>query len=498
MSTVSTGGKLARVTRQRMTLALIGANLVGGAIVWVFLSYVLPTTHGFAPAWVNDVAFGVYMPVAMAVGWWLGVRDAAELRAWMAAERPPSPSERELALRTPWRLAKIHAALWAGALVIFAAVNATVSARAGWTVAFTTLLAGVMTSTIAYLLSEQLMRPIVRSVLSYEELEKPEVPGVRARILLTWSMGTGVPLIGILLVGLQALTGTGFSTDRLAATVGFLALVALIVGMSALWIAARSIAEPLATLRQALDRVRAGDVSVSVPVDDSSEVGLLQAGFNQMVAGLRERERLQDLFGRHVGEDVARQALEGGVRLGGEKREAAVLFVDIVGSTSLAESRTPEEIVDLLNRFFAVVVETIAGHGGWINKFEGDAALCIFGAPLDLPDAAGCALAAGRTLRDRLMTEVPELGVGIGLSAGEVVAGNVGAAQRYEYTVIGGPVNEAARLTELAKTTGSGVAASEAIVRRAGTDEARHWRVGEPVHLRGFAEPTRLALPLAA
>ena len=481
-----------------MTLALIGANLVGGAIVWVFLNYVLPTTHGFAPAWVNDVAFGVYMPVAIAVGWWLGVRDAAELRAWMEAERPPSPSERELALRTPWRLAKIHAALWAGALVIFSAVNATVSARAGWTVAFTTLLAGVMTSTIAYLLSEQLMRPIVRRVLSYEELEKPEVPGVRARILLTWSMGTGVPLIGILLVGLQALTGTGFSTDRLAATVGFLALVALIVGMCALWIAARSIAEPLATLRQALERVGVGDVSVSVPVDDSSEVGLLQAGFNSMVAGLRERERLQDLFGRHVGEDVARQALEGGVRLGGEKREAAVLFVDIVGSTRLTESRTAEEIVDLLNRFFAVVVETIAGHGGWINKFEGDAALCIFGAPLDLPDAAGCALAAGRTLRDRLTAEVPELSVGIGLSGGEVVAGNVGAAQRYEYTVIGGPVNEAARLTELAKTTGSGIAASEAIVRRAGADEARHWHLGEPVHLRGFAEPTRLALPLAA
>ena len=486
------------MTRRRITLALTAANLIGGATVWIFLSYVLPTRHGFAPAWVNDLAFGVYMPIAIGIGWWVGVRDGAALRQWLETDRPPTASERRLALGTPRRLAQIHAVLWAGALVMFATINATVSARAGWTVAFTLLLAGVMTTTIAYLLSEQLMRPTVRRVLAFEELEKPEVPGVRARIVLTWALGTGVPLIGILLVGLQALTGKGFTTDRLAATVGFLALVALTVGIAALWIAARSIAEPLATLRQALDRVRAGDVSVSVPVDDGSEVGLLQAGFNQMVAGLRERERLQDLFGRHVGEDVARQALEGGVRLGGEKREAAVLFVDIIGSTRMIESRTPEEVVELLNRFFAVVVETVADHSGWINKFEGDAALCIFGTPLELADPAGCALAAGRTLGERLAAEVPELRVGIGLSAGEVVAGNVGAAERYEYTVIGAPVNEAARLTELAKTTESGVAASEAILRRAGAVEARRWRLGEPVQLRGFAEPTRLALPVAA
>src|SRR5207302_1296345 len=100
--------------------------------------------------------------------------------------------------------------------------------------------------------------------------------------------------------------------------------------------------------------------------------------FNRMAVGLRERERLRDLFGRHVGEDVARHALESGVQLGGELRQAGILFVDVVGSTAMALELPPHEVVDRLNRFFAIVLETVAARGGWLNKFEGDAALCVF------------------------------------------------------------------------------------------------------------------------
>ncbi|NEA25799.1 adenylate/guanylate cyclase domain-containing protein, partial [Actinomadura bangladeshensis] len=88
--------------------------------------------------------------------------------------------------------------------------------------------------------------------------------------------------------------------------------------------------------------------------------------------------------------------------LGGELREVAVIFVDIIGSTRLAADRPPAEVVRLLNDFFAVVVEVIGAHGGWINKFEGDAALAIFGAPLALDGAPGRALAASRELARRL------------------------------------------------------------------------------------------------
>ncbi len=116
-------------------------------------------------------------------------------------------------------------------------------------------------------------------------------------------------------------------------------------------------------------------------IDDASEVGRLQAGFNRMAEGLRERERIRDLFGRQVGHDVARAALRDGTRLGGEEREIGALFVDLTGSTSMALAMPPTEVVRLLNKFFRVVIEAIESEGGLVNKFEGDAALGVFGAP---------------------------------------------------------------------------------------------------------------------
>ena len=216
------------------------------------------------------------------------------------------------------------------------------------------------------------------------------------------------------------------------------------------------------------------------------------------VAGLRERDRVRDLFGRHVGEEVARSALGRELELGGELRDAAILFVDIVGSTAFAARRDPRDVVESLNRFFEIVVEVVTLHGGWINKFGGDAALCVFGAPAEHPAAAGAALGAARELQRRLRVELDEIEAAIGLSAGGVAAGNIGAADRYEYTVIGDPVNEAARLTELAKSRPSRLLASGTIVRRAGEREAGRWEFGEPVVLRGRSGPTRVAAPHGA
>jgi adenylate cyclase len=164
-----------------------------------------------------------------------------------------------------------------------------------------------------------------------------------------------------------------------------------------------------------------------------------------------------------------------------------------VGSSRLAQSRSAEEVVTLLNTFFAAVVERVDEEGGWVNKFEGDGALCVFGAPAAQPDHATRALRAARTLRRDLLAlalQHPELEAGIGVSAGAVAAGNVGAAQRFEYTVIGDPVNEAARLTEQAKTRPGGVLASEEAVARATADERARWAVADEIELRGRAHPT--------
>jgi adenylate cyclase len=117
----------------------------------------------------------------------------------------------------------------------------------------------------------------------------------------------------------------------------------------------------------------------------------------------------------------------------------------------------------------------------------------VFGAPVALDDPASRALAAARELSERLAGQVTEIEAAIGVSAGEVVAGNIGEERRFEYTVIGDPVNEAARLTELAKSVPDRVLASEAALRRSSEDEARHWTMGESVRLRGRTAETRLA-----
>ena len=154
-------------------------------------------------------------------------------------------------------------------------------------------------------------------------------------------------------------------------------------------------------LTWALGEVQRGNYNAHMQIYDASELGLLQAGFNDMVHDLAERQRMRDMFGRYVGQDVARQALEHGTHLGGEINEVSVLFVDLVGSTKIAVTEEPAAVVDLLNDFFKVVVDLVDLHGGFVNKFQGDAALAIFGAPLELEDFAGRALASARGHRCR-------------------------------------------------------------------------------------------------
>jgi len=126
-----------------------------------------------------------------------------------------------------------------------------------------------------------------------------------------------------------------------------------------------------------------------------------------------------------------------------------------------------------------VVVDTVGRHGGFVNKFQGDAALAIFGAPIEHPDASGGALAAARELHDELLPVIGSAEFGIGVSSGRAIAGHIGALARFEYTVIGDPVNEAPRLTELAKSKPCRVLASAAVLDRARNGEASHWRLGE-------------------
>jgi adenylate cyclase len=492
----SEGERLVRKVQVWLTAVTVIANLVGAVVVFALLLWVVPT-----PVVVDDIGLlnlvGVpaYILMALAVGAVWGTRRLLPRMRWLTAGRPADAREQRSALRAPLHLLLVEGALWAGGAAVFTVVNGLRDAELIAPVALTVTLGGITTCATTYLLNERVLRPVAVVALSHDPPDRPLVPGLTARALLTWTLGSAIPVVGLIVVAIFTLAGRKVSTDRLAVTILGLGSITVVVGLLTTLLAARATTVAVGSVRHALTRVEAGDLAVRTAVFDGTEVGLLQAGFNRMAEGLGERERIRDLFGRHVGHSVARTAIAGGVELGGEVRHVGVVFVDVIGSTALASTRPPAEVVEVLNRFFAVVVDVIERHGGFVNKFEGDAALAVFGAPVALDDPAGAALAAARDLAERLAREVDEVAAGVGASYGPAVAGNIGAEARYEYTVIGDPVNEAARLTELAKDVPGRVVASGAAGAAAGRDEADRWVTGDEVLLRGRREPTRLLTP---
>lgn len=481
------------------------ANLVGVVVVVACIVWVLPggPVGDVGRAAAANAAVGaaylalVVVPFAVRMlERWL--RGGGR---WLQEGRAPTEAEVTAVLRAPLRLFVAAVVLWMLGAALFSVLNAVIELELVVRVAFTVAFGGLVTATFTYLVTERITRPLAKAALATAStattrVRRRRMPGVATRTMLGWTMGTAIPVIGLVLVAIFSLADPSEATvQSLSVTMIVLGGVVLLFGGWATLLGARAVAEPIVALRRATERLGKGELTTRVEVSDGSVLGLLQAGFNDMAHGLEERERLRDLYGRQVGEDVARGTLERGMSLGGEQREVAVLFVDVVGSTQLAATRPATEVVDLLNAFFAVVVDEVDAQGGWINKFQGDATLAVFGAPEPLPDAADRALATARALARRLPVEVPALAAGIGVAYGPAVAGNVGAERRFEFTVIGDPVNQAARLTELSKRRSPMLLASADTVEAASPAERSRWTYDGHADLRGRPQPTRLAVP---
>ena len=480
-----------------MTVLVLGANLIGIGVALLLVTVAVPEPSVFddAPAWLTFGVMPAYIAIALAVGtYWLTRRTVMALR-WSIEERRPSRMDERNTFLVPWRIAGFDLILWGvGAVlstILYGLVNTTFIPRFLVCVSF----CGVLVATASYLLAEFALRPVAAQALEAGPPPRRLTAGIMGRTMMVWFLGSGVPIIGIALLAffqilLRNLTETQFAVGVLIAS-----SATLIFGCILMWILAWLTATPVRVVRAALARVEQGNLRGNLVVFDGTELGELQRGFNAMVDGLRERERVRDLFGRHVGREVALAAERDRPTLGGEERHVAVVFIDIVGSTQLVTSQPPTEVVQVLNRFFAIVVEEVDRHHGLVNKFEGDASLAIFGAPNHLDSPEDEALSTGRAVAERLASEMCELEAGIGVAAGKVVAGNVGAKERFEYTVIGEPVNEAARLCELAKSHPGRLLATADTVQAASEKESARWSLGDTVTLRGHDNPVRLASP---
>jgi class 3 adenylate cyclase len=427
------------------------------------------------------VAVGAVLIIAPTLRW-LGIRE-------------PTDAERRSALKIMRWQSAITVAPWIVGAAVMVPLNLGAPIELQVVIISAILFGAIATVCTGFLFTLRALRPLLAGLTrDFSEITPTTAPGVRARMLIMWAVCIALP--GVAIASLLTMRANGWfiqKTTQIELALLVLALVAVVLGLRAMILVSISISDPLREVVEAMAEVERGEIDRTLDVYEWSEIGRLQSGFNRMVAGLRERERLRDLFGRHVGEEVVRRAIDENETLSGDERNVAVLFIDLVGSTQLAATREPHEVAAVLNEFFRMVVDHVDANSGLVNKFQGDAVLAVFGAPLRTDDPASAALATARSLAVELRRLPVDFGIGV--SAGPVFAGNIGAENRYEYTVVGDAVNEAARLADLAKEHAGRVLCSGTAIEQAAETERAHWVAQGSEVLRGRSVPTEISAP---
>lgn len=207
----------------------------------------------------------------------------------------------------------------------------------------------------------------------------------------------------------------------------------------------RTFSQPILRLVKGMNKVKKGDLAISLSATTKDEIGLLTSTFNEMIVGLRERLNLMKYVGSHT-IDMIQSSSQDEVSLGGDRKELAVLFSDVRGFTAYSENRSPEEVIQMLNRYLGYQAELVTKHYGSVDKFVGDEMVALFFGDDAIPRALDCAIEIQQMSKERQKTDVDKIRVGVGINFGPVILGNMGAKERMDYTVIGATVNLGARL----------------------------------------------------
>jgi class 3 adenylate cyclase len=315
---------------------------------------------------------------------------------------------------------------------------------------------------VRFFVMELSMRPVLADI-------SRDLPGgvdmEAVRVPLRWKLLAALPAIniitGVVVSGLSK--GGHAQLSDLGTSVLVAVAVAFTISLELTILLSRSILAPIQELRAATERIKRGDYSARVGVISTDETGALAGSFNEMVAGLEEREKLREAFGTFVDRGLADRVLAEGTVLKGEDVEVSVIFLDIRQFTSVAERSAASEVVEQLNRYYELVIPVLVRHGGHVNNIVGDGVLGVFGAPERLPDHADRAVAAAFDIV-RLVRETygDGLRIGVGVNSGPVVAGTIGGGGHLEFTVIGDPVNTACRVEAATRETGDDLLLTEA------------------------------------
>jgi adenylate cyclase len=428
-------------------------------------------------------------------------RAATPIRRWLAGERHDDLASAawSAATRLPLVLLRrrtLHAIGATGALAVglVAAALLELPAYEAALVFPVIYLLYLYSAVLRYLGLELCMRPVLKAI---GERLTAASPPESARVSLHHRLVATLPMVnwgaGVVVAGL--LTENTRDLD----TIGLAGLIAIAVtAVLSIWLSlvlADAVSGPIADLRDAMRGVGEGDLAVRVPVVSTDETGELSASFNAMLDGLDERERLREAFGAFVDPALTSRVLEEGTDLRGEEIEVSVLFLDVRGFTGLAERAAAHEVLASLNELYEAVVPVILAHGGHVNKFIGDGLLAVFGAPERRADHAVRAVAAARDIARLVRSGLGgRLRVGVGVNTGRVMVGTVGGGGRRDFTVIGDPVNTAARVEAVTRLTGDEILITDATLRALGP-EGGDFEERPAVPLKGKSATVSLFAP---
>jgi class 3 adenylate cyclase len=342
---------------------------------------------------------------------------------------------------------------------------------------------------LRFLGSERILRPLLAETGQRlpEDAELPRTVSLRGRLL------AALPALVVIASGMAPGLASQAGTDAARLGIGVISgfAVLLVVGYPVIGLLSDSVVAPITALEEATGRVARGDFDVRVPVTSTDESGRLSRSFNDMVAGLAEREKLRETFGAYVDPEIAEHILKEGTNLGGEQVEVTVMFLDVRDFTGFAERSDAEDVVAALNRLWECVVPIVHDHQGHVDKFVGDGLLAVFGAPRRREDHADQAVRAALRIVEGVRRDLDEeLEIGVGLNSGSVVAGNVGGAGRLEFSVIGDAVNVAARVEAATRETGDAILITDATRSLLSEDVELEPRGDIP--LKGKSEPVPL------
>ncbi|MGH8649027.1 MAG: adenylate/guanylate cyclase domain-containing protein, partial [Burkholderiales bacterium] len=253
-------------------------------------------------------------------------------------------------------------------------------------------------------------------------------------------------------------------------------LIAGVLGLIFAAVITRNLVEPVRRLLSGTRAVEGGDLSIRIQASSADEIAALTESFNNMVAGLREKERIKDTFGKYVDPRIVKGLLENRLSsTGGEKRVMTVFFSDLVGFTALGEQLTPDGVVRFLNQYFTLMSEPIHEYGGILDKFIGDAIMAYWGPPFTDEKqhaALACFSALDQTARleqfRRMLPDLmglrkglPAVNLRMGIATGDVTVGTIGSESAKGFTVIGDTVNLASRLEGANKEYGTTILINE-------------------------------------